>query len=189
MPPKIRYTKEVILKAAFELTRGQGVEAINARSLAAKLGCSTQPLFREFSTMDEIRAEVKKMARERYNEYLRGAHNRDKAEFKGMGLAYIAFAREEPELFKLIFMCDRVHDGTQNAQDDDNYEAIRRAVQSKSGLSPEKADILYLNSWIFAHGLATMLATRYIEISDEEISDLLTMEFSSVLAKLREERD
>ena len=44
MPPKAKITKEMIIDAAFEITRESGIEAVNARTISEKLGCSTQPV-------------------------------------------------------------------------------------------------------------------------------------------------
>ena len=44
MPPKARITRDMILDAAFDLVRAEGHEALNVRTLAKRLGCSTQPI-------------------------------------------------------------------------------------------------------------------------------------------------
>ena len=62
MPAKPKVTRDGIVKAAFELIRTQGHEALNARTLAEALGCSTQPLLYWFASMDEIRRETYRAA-------------------------------------------------------------------------------------------------------------------------------
>ena len=52
MPPKVKITKKEIIGAGVELIRKEGAGAINARNIASALGCSTQPIFSNFSTMD-----------------------------------------------------------------------------------------------------------------------------------------
>ena len=39
MPPKVKITREDIIKTAIELVRANGEEAINARAIAAALNC------------------------------------------------------------------------------------------------------------------------------------------------------
>lgn len=51
MPPKVKVTKEEIIAAALEILRQKGMEAVNARAVAAALGCSTQPIFSNYSSM------------------------------------------------------------------------------------------------------------------------------------------
>ena len=58
MPPKVKVSKEQIVSAALDLIRHQGYDALNARSIAAALGCSTQPIFSNFTTMEELRGTV-----------------------------------------------------------------------------------------------------------------------------------
>ena len=58
MPPKVKITKDEILKAALGIVRKGGAQALNARALADALGCSTQPVFSNYPGMDELRADV-----------------------------------------------------------------------------------------------------------------------------------
>ena len=54
MPPKIRYSRESIIEAAFEVVRADGEEHLNARTVARRLGCSTQPVLYHFADMKEL---------------------------------------------------------------------------------------------------------------------------------------
>ena len=58
MPPKIKVTKDDIISAAVEIIRSKGAQAINARAVAAELNCSTQPVYSNFATIDELRLAV-----------------------------------------------------------------------------------------------------------------------------------
>ena len=60
MPPKVKVTKEDIINAAVDIVRKSGAQAINARTVASVLNCSTQPVFSNFATMDELRLAVAK---------------------------------------------------------------------------------------------------------------------------------
>ena len=62
MPPKARITREMILDAAYAIAREQGTEQINARTISARLGCSTQPVLYHFDHIEDIRREVYRMA-------------------------------------------------------------------------------------------------------------------------------
>lgn len=183
MPPKIRFQKEDVLEAAFALTREKGVEALNARAVAKRLGCSTQPLFRVFASMEDVRQEMIRMSARRYDEYI--AHSADYAPslYLGTGMAYLHFAMDEPQLFKLLFMRDRVSDGSQQRSDDDTLDYILSVVMEKTGFSREKALFFHQRLWIFSYGLATMLATKYLTMSDDELMRLLRGQFSAVLAQ------
>ena len=54
MAPKVKITKQDIIDKALEIVRESGDSGINARSIAAALGCSTQPIFSNFNSMEEM---------------------------------------------------------------------------------------------------------------------------------------
>ena len=108
MPPKVKTMKEAIVSTAVEIVREQGVQALNARAVAAVLGCSTQPIFSNFATMEELRLAVVYEADALYNDYIRReVESEEYPPYKASGMAYIRFAKEEKELFNLLFMRDR----------------------------------------------------------------------------------
>ncbi|MDE6710288.1 MAG: TetR family transcriptional regulator [Oscillospiraceae bacterium] len=70
MPPKSRVEKEDIIQAAADIVRENGIAALNARAVAAKLGVSTQPIFSNYSTMEELKGDVLDYAYNVYAGYL-----------------------------------------------------------------------------------------------------------------------
>ena len=99
MPPKIKTTKEEIITAAVEIVRELGAGEINARTIAARLNCSTQPVFSNFASMEELRFAVVERADELCREYMQREIASGKyPEYKASGMAYIRFAMEEKEL-------------------------------------------------------------------------------------------
>ncbi len=58
MPAKAKVTKEMIIDAAFEIAKEAGAENINARTVASKLNCSTQPVMYHFATIGELKRAV-----------------------------------------------------------------------------------------------------------------------------------
>ena len=58
MPRTKRIEKEDILRAAVQVVRTQGEGALSVRGIAKELGCSTQPLYSEFGSMEELRAAL-----------------------------------------------------------------------------------------------------------------------------------
>lgn len=119
MPRKNRFTREEIISAALELTRSRGIVAVTARSLAGALGSSSKPIFGLFENMDEVQQEVQKAAFAIYQKRIADAMaSGEFPPFKASGMAYIRFAREERELFRLLFMRDRSHE-TIGSQDEE----------------------------------------------------------------------
>lgn len=173
MPPKIKITKHNIIDTAIDLIRNNGEHAINARSIASALNCSTQPIFSNFATMDDLHSAVKVSANALYQSYLETDMALGKyPPYKASGMAYIRFAREEKELFKLLFMCDR-----SNEMIDENRDSIRpllEIIQKNLGISEDKAFLFHTEMWIYVHGIATMIATSYLNWDDVLVSKLLT---------------
>ena len=173
MPPKIRVTKDDIISAAVEIVRSKGAQAINARAVAAELNCSTQPVYSNFATIDELRLAVVDKAEELSREYMRReAADRKYPAYKAGGMAYIRFAKEEKELFKLLYMRDRSGEVIPESTDlSDEMESI---VHKQTGLSGLDVKLFHLEMWALVHGIAVMFATGYVELDPELVSKMLT---------------
>ena len=172
MPPKVKITKDNVVTAALEIVRTSGEQALNARTVAAALGCSTQPVFSNFATMEELRLAVMEKADALCQEYIR--REVEKGEFppyKASGMAYIRFAKEERELFKLLYMCDRAGEPPEDSELTDQMESL---VHSNTGLDGIRAKLFHLEMWAYVHGIATMLATGFLDLDSELISKMLT---------------
>lgn len=189
MPPKAKFSKEEIIAAAFEITRRDGFDALTARSLAAELGSSPRPIFTVFNGMEEVQSKVKSAATKLYEQYEDEEMSGENA-FKGSGTGYIRFAAEQPKLFQLLFMKER-----ESAPDlgnilsiiDNYYDKILGAVQSEYGFATETAKNVYLHMWIYSHGIASLLATKVCNFTDEDISKMLTDVCSSIIRKYKAE--
>lgn len=173
MPPKTKITKETILSAALEIVRERGFASINARELAGKIGCSTQPIFSNYPTMDALKEDILSYAGEIYTDYLKtDIEKNEYPPYKSSGMAYIRFAQEEKELFKLLFMRDRT--GEDQTVREDGFEEIVAIAQKNLGISYEEALVFHLEMWVYVHGIATMIATSYLKFDKELISRMLS---------------
>lgn len=174
MPPKVKVTKEEILLAALDIVRKDGEESLNVRAVASKLGVSTQPVFSNYESMDALRADVTQYANMLYTQRTRelmasGSYT----PYKASGMAYILFAREERELFKMLFMRNRDEkQKRENVFHDADY--IIELIQKNLNISKEQANFFHLEMWTFVHGIATMYATNYLELDSDTVSMMLT---------------
>ena len=103
MPPSVRIRREEILRAAFELVREEGAEALNVRAVAKRIGCSTQPVMYHFHSVAELKKEVYIISDEYHTRYLT---QQTEPSLHAVGMAYIRFAREERHLFRFLFQSD-----------------------------------------------------------------------------------
>lgn len=182
MTKKKRMTREIISEGALDFIRKRGVERLNARSLATSLHCSTQPLFYLFKNMKEIKQVAYELAYKVYGSYVSIAFNNEKP-FLAAGLGYIAFAKAEPKLFEFVFLLQK--DG--KPDDYDIYTPkLVSIIQDGTGLDENGANIIYLSSWIFAHGFATMEARGTINIKEEDVRNLLSLHYHGILAELKQ---
>lgn len=190
MPRKVFYTKEYIIKAALQIVREEGAQALTVRAVAKKLGCSVCPVFTAFENMEDLNSHVLRAARDIYNQYI-AEGLKQPIPFKGVGEAYVRFAIEEPKLFQLLFMGEAKKDENGNILPviDENYKAILHSVSYAYNLTEQTALKLYRNLWIFTHGIASMFATRSCNFSYEEISEMLTDVFVSLLVKYKGENN
>lgn len=188
MPPRAKFSREEIIKAGLDIVRENGLEALTARALGDKLGSSSRPIFTLFKNMEELTGKILNAGREIYDDYIRAGLSSE-LQFKGIGLQYIRFAKEEPILFRIMFMTPReklitLSNGEGISEIDNNSEAVFECIQKGYGISRQKAGWLYENMWIYTHGIASMCATRVCRFSDEEISTKLTEVFKSLLAEV-----
>ncbi len=173
MPPKIRITKDEILNAAVDIVRESGAQSVNARALSSVLHCSTQPIFSNFATMDELRLNVVERADMVCQEYMRREmENGEFPAYKAYGMAYIRFAKEEKELFKLLYMRDRSAESV--AKESDINDTMESMVQHNTGLDAAKAKLFHLEMWACVHGIATMFATGFFDLDWDLVSKMLT---------------
>jgi AcrR family transcriptional regulator len=173
MPPKVKVTKEDIVNTAVTIVRNSGEQAINARIIASALNCSTQPIFSNFASMQELRLAVVEKADQLCREYVQREVESGKfPPYKASGMAYIHFAEEEKELFKLLYMRDRTNEIIPESSElGDQMESI---VQSNTGLNKENAKLFQLERWAYVHGIATMAATGFVRLDWELASRMLT---------------
>ena len=173
MPPKVKVTKEAIVDAAVQIVRKDGAAAINARAIAAMLNCSTQPVFSNFATMEALRLAVVEKADALCQGYIqREIESGNYPEYKASGMAYIRFAKEEKELFKLLFMCERSQE--QSLEDTELFDRMLTLVQKNTGLSGTNAKLFHLEIWAYVHGIATMFATDFLNLDWELVSTTIT---------------
>lgn len=172
MPPKVKITKEDIINSAIEIIRKDGEVSVNARSIAKHLNCSTQPIFSNFATMEELQKEILAQSHNIYLSFLESEAKSGKyPRYKAFGMAYIRFAKEEKNLFKMLFMCDRSGKELSSTED---FETSVNMIMEANEVNRETASLMHLEMWTFVHGIASMLATSFLDLEWELVSNMLT---------------
>ncbi len=173
MPRNFMFTKEEIVQAALDLTREQGSSAVTARALGKRLGSSSRPVFSYFSNMAEVQAATIQAAQQLYQQYLAEDMAAGKyPTYKASGMAYIRFAKEEKELFRLLFMRDRTNETKE--QSSEEIAPLIALLQRQLHITKSEAMLFHLEMWVYVHGIATMIATGYLDWENDFISRALT---------------
>ena len=168
-------TKEAMIEAAFQLVRRDGYDALTARNLAVELGCSTQPIFRVYENMESLRADLFNLSRDYYDNYCLNHKKESAVPFVDLGLCYIGFAKEELNLFKLLFLSPHDEDNTM-------YDLINgkengfviKELKRVHNLRMDRAQLLFMKIFIFIHGMACMATSGEFDLSRDEAVQLLT---------------
>lgn len=174
MPPKQKITKEMMLETARELVRSNGIESVNSRNVANELGCSTQPVFSQFQSMEELRQGVHDYCCSLFEQEV--LQNKEKLDFiQESYLKVIHLAKEEKNIFRLIYLseyCNGSEFITTRLSFESNHQILLQLMKQHQLNEEEGKDILQRTS-LLVHGIATLLATTNINYSDEVICNLV----------------
>ncbi len=188
MPPKAKFTREQITKAALEIVREENFERLTARSLGKKIGSSACPIFTVFENMEEVQQAVLEAVKDVYKGYVEKGLSENPA-FKGVGTQYILFAMNEPKLFQILFMSEKTElPDIDNVLPliDESYDKILASITAGYGIEGKDAERLYQHLWIYTHGIASLCATKICRFTGKEISEMITEVCSSLLKKIKE---
>lgn len=189
MPPKPKITKDMIIDAAFEVVRETGAENINARTVAKKLKCSTQPVMYHFATIEELKKAAYAKADCYHSEYLMRIEGPHKGVMLGIGLNYIRFAVEEPHLFRFLFQSN-YFTGTTLLEmiDADELAPVLLATQGAVGGRIDQVKQIFTTVFLFVHGYASILANNSLQYDEELVKSHLERAYRGSILALQEDR-
>ena len=176
MPPKAKITKDMILNTVLEITQETGFETVNARSIASKLQCSTRPVFTCYENMEELKKIFLDYAFDYYTQYVENYGKSAKIKpYLLLPLSYISFAKEETHLFKLLFINDMDLD---MIVADDFYKEVGNVEKAKAfsdmiGVEFERAKGIFLDLFLYSHGIAVLTATGKMSLDNDDTEKML----------------
>ncbi|MBQ6503746.1 MAG: TetR/AcrR family transcriptional regulator [Flexilinea sp.] len=182
MAPKIKITKEMVAQAAFELIRAVGHEALNARSIAEHLGCSTQPVLYNFKTVDEIRAAAYEIADDFHTAYIK-PKEMDENPMLALGMNYVRFGHEEKNLFRFLFQTNKFGGMDVAALiSDPNLSGVLDVIAGGLQCSEDTAREMFLTFFCVVHGLASLLANNAMDFDEKKCVKMLENVFFGMTA-------
>ena len=187
--PKAKISREMIIDAAFELTRAEGIENVNARTVAEKLGCSTQPVMYHFATIEELKRAVFKKTDGFHTEYLMTIEDPEEI-MLGIGLNYIRFAIREPNLFKFLFQSGYAAENSLLEMiDSEELAPILEMMSGAMEMSIEQTKEVFVTIALFAHGYASIIANNSLEYDEELVAKHLVHAYKGAVLALKEEEN
>ena len=186
MAPRNKFTKEEMTAAAINVVRKNGIGALTAQALAKELNISTQPVFTCFGTIGNLKSEVHIEVEKIFDSYI-DEGLKEQIPFLGYGMKYFKFAKEEPELYRMLFFEPNENGensallGMKHAQD-----VLRPTLMRIYNINENEANRYFRDMWIASHGLATLLVTDSCPYSEEELQKIMTGFSVSILKSIKE---
>lgn len=182
MSKEVKITKDMILEAAFDIVREKGLEEVSNRSIAKRLECSIRPIYYQFNNSDELKKELYNKIEKYFYKYIMDNMIDNIPYYRQVGINYIKFAREEKNFFKILFMSksDYLPEGFVSKSEDD-FKEISKLIKMSTKLNDDDIKSFHIKMWMFTHGIATLLATDTVLLTEEQISNLLSSQFQALM--------
>lgn len=188
MPPKAKITRDMVVDAAFEIVRKKGWENINARTVSEKLNCSTQPVMYHFATIEELKRAAYEKTDKFHTEYLMNFSEAPESIMLGIGLNYIRFAVEEPNLFRFVFQSGYVaQNNLLEMVNSEGLAPILSAMQKEMDMNLAQVKEIFVTLALFVHGYASIIANNSLEYDEKLIAAQLKRVYTGAVLALREE--
>ena len=176
MARKTQISKDIILQSALHMLIRDGYSSINIKTLAKEIGCSTQPIVWHFENMEGLRSALAEYAREYANHKMRPTGDNAVAAFEHVGKAFVEMAVKEPNLFRFLNLNKKKSKSEESfgaiITNKDNAEMLK-SIGAYLEISEESAGRYLQNTMIYAHGIATLVATNVITATEEEMMSMI----------------
>ena len=182
MPAVKKVSKDEIIEAAVEVLHDGGFSAVNARSVAQKLGCSTQPIYASFKNMEELKAALTERAVRMHTLRVRDslrAHEGNDSRYSSYGMGFVKFAAEEKQLFRWLYL-----EGMQSGpyRNDVLMSEVVAVIVEEFGYSEEVARRFHQDMIYYSYGLAILANTDHLHLTETELREAFRREFQALTA-------
>ena len=188
MPPKTKITREMVVDAAFDLVRETGIENVTARTVARKLGCSTQPVMYCFKTIEELKRAVYEKLDAYHAEYLMDVRPPQDDMMLGIGLNYIRFAIKEPRLFRFLFQSGFAKENSLFEMiESEPLRPLIEVMKAGLDLTERQTKDAFLLLSMFAHGYASIIANESLEFDEQAAAAYLDKAYRGAMLAVQED--
>ncbi|GCF95750.1 TetR family transcriptional regulator [Enterococcus florum] len=174
------YTKDQILKAAYEVVENEGFSGFTARNIAKKMGISTQPIYLEFKNMMDLKNTLlDEICNHLYYDVFPVVRTGDT--IIDLGLNYVYFAKEQSNLYTALYVQEY---GGGKKMHDFSYSYFRELIREHDkykNLDENRINALHVGTWITVTGIATLMSSGIIEPTEEDIVHLINRAIDAIL--------
>ncbi len=180
MPPKIRFTKDDVIEAAFKTVEENGFNGMSTQKVADMLNSSVQPLYSQFENIDALKRVVAIHTQEIYRNFIFGKYSDSKCMDPWIG--EVLFAKEHPKLYFALFVERNDHEDLFYEVNKETFDSVCEADELK-GLHIELIHSFYRHMQIYIYGLAIMVCNKYWKDETDEGLIRVIKEQAAVLLK------
>lgn len=170
MPPKFKTSKQEILAASIEIVKKSGFAKLTAREIGRSLQLSSRPIYSFYPSLSDLKDDVLKAIGHSYQTFLQDSYSHDI--FLNIGIGQIIFARQEPELYRVLH--EHI-DGSvlEHFSLKDTFIKEMKKHEPYSGLADAVLSDLLFKMGVFTDGLA-LAVSRGLELKTQDIKKILS---------------
>lgn len=176
MPRSVQITKEKILAAAIDILIRDGYYAVNIKSIAKELKCSTQPIAWQYGNMDNMREALTQEAVIYANQKMMPTSTNCIEAFWQIGYAYINLAFDTPNLFRFVYMGESKNycrGGFNSILTDKGNAALIDKLYQYLNISREQADMLFQRMLVYTHGIVSLVVAGVLNCNKEQVYSIV----------------
>ena len=176
MPRSVQITKEKILAAAIDILIRDGYYAVNIKSIAKELKCSTQPIAWQYGNMDNMREALTQEAVIYANQRMMPTSTNCIEAFWQIGYAYINLAFDTPNLFRFVYMGESKNycrGGFNSILTDKGNAALIDKLYQYLNISREQADMLFQRMLVYTHGIVSLVVAGVLNCTKEQVYSIV----------------
>lgn len=186
MARKVEVSKDVILQAALKMLIRDGYSSINIKTLSKEIGCSTQPIVWHFDNMAGLRTALSEYAWSYAKNKMKPVTDNAVGAFESIGKGFVDIAVNEPNLFHFLYL-DKENNNKVNSfaaiKASEHDSELIKNISNYLGLPEENVGRYLRNTIIYAHGIATLVATNAITATEDEMMAMINRAADSFMVQ------
>lgn len=170
MGPKVKFTREQIIDAAFDIAKTEGIDGITMRKIAEQLGSSVAPIYVNFRNVDELHEALTERIISISQQLMREENTGNP--FYDMGRASLRFVVEYSMIFRDLVMKNNKY---LKGYDEKMMPALIAEMKKDpelEGFTGDELKTILIKMRIFQLGLSIMVANDILP-GDYDVQDLM----------------